>query len=110
MGFTFQVEEETHFQPQPSEERPAEEVKETNVEMVEDKPASNEEDSGNRRLTRTKAKVEAKENRRLTRTKAKLEEEVKPSTPEDTGNRRLTRAKKAKVLSRILFYRVIFNA
>ena len=53
--------------------------------MVEGKPTSNEEDSGNRRLTRTKAKVEAKENRRL------------------------TRAKKAKVLSRILFYKMMMK-
>ena len=37
--------------------------------MAEAKPRHNDDDSGNRRLTRTKAKVEATESRRLTRAK-----------------------------------------
>ena len=114
--FQFQVQDET----QTSEN--LEEVKETNVEMVEDKPSPDEDVSGSqleeaqeaeneqKRLenerelqeAEEKRKIEEKEKKNLEAKRKCEEEEVnKPSMTDVKDNRRLTRAeratKKAKV-------------
>merc|ERR1712083_60596 len=73
-----EVEQEAENKEKVVDETP-EEVKETNVEIVEEKPTSIEDESGNRRQTRTKAQIEF---------------EVIPSTPEPSEE---PIAKKAKV-------------
>ena len=62
--------------------------------MAEAKPRHNDDDSGNRRLTRTKAKVEATESRRLTRAKNQKDKVINQAQgkvlPRETGANILT--------------------